>query len=129
MTKPRIVLEADVYDTLELSAYAFGGIGGDSYGTDTSSADNNANSDDPDSAVLTFVNEFANAEPMCAVGHAAFTVLPGNWWQLLPGGTVTVNDHAVEAINARKGKVGDDRYDRVTFEEWVKELKIVRGEQ
>jgi hypothetical protein len=115
MTKPRIVLEADVYDTLELSAYAFGGIGADDYGTDTDTS--------------TPILALANGAPMCAVGHAAFTALPGDWWNLLPGGTITRNDAAVEAINVRKGKVGDDRYDRVTFAEWAKELNIVRGDQ
>jgi hypothetical protein len=97
------VLPADVYDTLELSAYAFGGIGG--------------------------MWPTENGRPHCAVGHAHFTEWGcGEVCNALKTAleyVANVNDSAVARINARKGA---DPAARVTFREWCDELGVVRGQ-
>lgn len=115
MKKPTITIPADIYDTLELSALAFGGIGA---GTFTSLDD-------------------AGLVPFCALGHlgsgtsigyehdyrAARVALREAFGEA--GYTVTMaNDAAVREINLRKG---NPTAVRVTFEEWCEELNVVRG--
>lgn len=104
-TKPVRVLPADVYDTLEFSALVYGGIGG-GWTTDR------------------------DGTPFCAIGHADHVVPSvcedGPVVVALFGADVDgrMNDWAVAAINARRGR---PLLGRVTFEEWAKELGIVRG--
>jgi hypothetical protein len=100
--KPR-VLPADVYDTLELSALAYGGIGGGMY-FEYGAAD------------------FRPKGPLCAIGHIAFAMPgepPDNTWDavdLLWPIDSTDNDRAV-------GKSGN----RISFAEWCRRLNVVRG--
>lgn len=106
------VLPADVYDALDLSALAFGGIGGGRVKDDCFT-------------------------PLCAAGHARFLdsgkangragVVRDTLDAVFVGDdfVVGVNDRAVAAINRRKGAPS---YARVTFEEWSQELNVVRGE-
>ena len=115
----KVVLPADVYDALELSALAFGGIGGGKY-VDPSFGDGMA--------------------PVCAIGHAGFGV-----FEREEGGSTLrtysfdgedvlrklgidegKNDAAVARINKRKGVANDVA--QVTFEEWAGELNVRRGE-
>ena len=108
MTVRRIVLPRDVYDTLELSAYAYGGIGGGS------------------------LTSNRNGDPYCAHGLAEFAC-GRNAGEISPVEAalydahigVIQNDEAVETINRRNGR---DDWHRVSFEEWAAELGIVRGE-
>jgi hypothetical protein len=97
------VLDADVYDTLEFVAEAFGGIGA-----------------------------FAWNEgdcPLCVVGCATFAgIMPHEAELADEYGVVeeSDNDDVVRRINVRLGNlqaVGD----RVPFELWRQELCIVRG--
>jgi len=106
------VLPADVYDTIEFSALAFGGIGG--------------------SFLLEGVGD--DAVPYCAWGHAIRAEVPDidtmpnlfkRACEFFPL-SIADNDSAVQRINARKGV--RERNARVTFAEWAKELNIVRGE-
>lgn len=99
------VLPADVYDALELSALAFGGIGGGRY-----------------------YKQGTPVSPYCAVGHASFldTDCSREAWSAWKTGGITerVNDEAVRAINTRLGKPA---HSRVTFKEWCKELNVTRA--
>lgn len=103
--QPQRVLPADVYDALELSATAFGGIGADHW--------------------------FIDEKPCCARGHAMFVMPEGGQLttciQVLTGVGISadVNDDAVWTINERRGR---SRNSRVPFAEWCKELNVVRGE-
>jgi hypothetical protein len=132
--RPQLVLPADVYDTLELSAFAHGGIGADSYNTGNDSATEYV--DDEGGLLGRFGRPADGAEspalgaPVCAVGHAAFAAIPRRfgWYNLINGNTIDENDEAVMHINKRKGKTGAEVYNRVTFEEWVSELNIRRGD-
>lgn len=107
--KPVRVLPADVYDTLELSALVWGGIGADAYHDDRGC-------------------------PLCVYGHAYSAVGPGE--TSTPASVLSAftnsrpistgnNDHAVHAINRRKGT---HLRARVTFEEWCAELNVIRGD-
>jgi hypothetical protein len=134
--KPKIVLPADIFDTLELSAYAFGGIGA---GTYNDGEDDATDFVGEEGELLNFRRgydvEFQGADapapkliaPVCAVGHAAFAAIPRSfdWFSMIDGNTITANDDAVEAINARKGV---ELSTKVTFEEWARELNVVRGD-
>ena len=111
-TKVVRVLPPDVYDTLELSAYVYGGIGkGRAFAS-------NVVTDD-------------GSPPVCAIGHLR-AAEPERHAQIdlecsLFGSGINAhdNDDAVEEINRRKGsKV----YARVSFQEWCEELGVVRGE-
>lgn len=101
MTSMKRVLPPDVYDALEFSALAFGGIGAGSWG-------------EPD-------------YPVCSIGHLVAAEVPGvNLMSRPPVVPVSEdeNDDAVRRINRRKKKSGTSR---VTFSEWCRELGIVRG--
>lgn len=119
------VLPADVYDTLELTALAFGGIG---LWRDFDYL--------PDGAVLGYLPDGAVLPlgcPVCVHGLAQFA----------EGSAVTVsaalmdagirrsdNDNAVVKI-VRRRDVGLSELsgdERVTFKQWAKELGVVRGE-
>lgn len=104
----QIVLPADVYDTLELSALAYGGVGGGWH----------------------FDSREQPPTPLCAYGHAAFAdALPRNDVTRALGDAGIGpfgNDDAVARINERRGKFC---YARVSFEEWCQALNVVRGEQ
>lgn len=113
MTEKR-TLPADVYDALELSALAFGGIGRGAY------LDWDFDGDD------------AKA-PRCILGHAAWLVddlrvmSDGEVCSVLYeqlGNAESVNDTAVRSINWRRGRDGDRR---VSFKAWCKELNVERG--
>lgn len=102
------VLNADAYDTIELSALANGGIG----------------------AMHVFQNhdEF---RPVCVYGHCSFacntrTADTPLFAALRDAGIDSViNDRAVRAINRRnRGRGGNGR---VSFSDWCAELGVVRG--
>lgn len=111
-TKTVKVIPADVYDALEFSALAFGGIGGGC------------------------LNDSGGA-PCCLMGHmdacSPMESAEGyDGWQEMEAAVVdpvwslgTKNDHTVSAINARKMY---PQYTKVTFEEYVAERGWVRGE-
>lgn len=106
-TQPRRVLPADVFDTLELSALAFGGIGKGRY--------------------FDFAGDKVVA-PVCIIGHgycaaskSGFPFDHSDAEVILTalynaGITVGVNDDAVG---------GDGSID---FPEWCKRLNVVRGD-
>lgn len=106
------VLPADVFDALELSAMAFGGIG--AYYTNR------------------------DAAPHCVFGHAAFASgVPAMFSQegagtevghalCVAGISALNNDDAVAAILARTHRRRDTG--KATFAEWCAELGVVRGE-
>lgn len=105
---PTRPLDPDVYDALELSALAFGGIG----------------------AGRCYLN---NGDPFCAVGHldsiadnaADARRGYGAVLRLFGGRSVGLsNDNAVIRYNAGKNR---PKYARIPFEAWCKELGIVRG--
>lgn len=108
MTTQR-VLNKDVYDTLEFSALAFGGIGGGS---------------------MFDCDETGAVEvPFCAVGHLRF--FSGDTdveYVTTKGGagaiSVWENDAAVREINRRRRAFPGAR---VTFKQWCKELNVIRG--
>lgn len=109
------VLPADVYDTLEFSALAFEGIGS--------------------------WNVYARPAPSlpadpnytcCIIGHAIVAADDDSQdnpiVRTLDTAQIDVikNDKAVNEINQRKGVSDLDA--RITFQEWCKELNVVRGE-
>lgn len=118
---PKRVLPADVYDTLELSALAFGGIGAGDFWDGVA------------------IDDAKNRAPCCVFGHAAFSEDPptGIYHTYFPpstevsiamdesGLTVDTNDAAVQAINGRKAALWDAR---VSFDEWCRELGVTRGD-
>ena len=114
-TKDHRELPADVYDALELSALAFGGIG--------------AGSLTADHAYPYGVRGWHAVDPLCAMGHAGALdgkYLGGAWKAVTKTGIDgPVNDFAVRVINRRKRR---PRNARVTFREWCRELNVVRGE-
>jgi hypothetical protein len=103
------VLPADVYDTLELSALVFDGIGR-----------------------LRLRNGDRGDRPCCIHGHAYASEHQYGWGMegemsssLFSAQVSTyVNDDAVAAINKRKHLPFDTR---VSFPDWCAELDIVRG--
>lgn len=111
-------LDADVYDALEFSALAFDGIGSGTW--------------------FEFTNPLSlfpqTITPCCGEGHAIAVCEP--WVNNSAGGgealkalqdigvTFTKSDDACNAINKRLGTSWDTR---VTFEQWAKQLGIVRG--
>ena len=104
MSEQRI-LPADVYDALELSALAFGGIGGDLM--------------------------YDSHRPRCLLGHIEFCDRGNGEMERAVrrafGGDVSLveqNDPAVERINKRRGTYPSAR---VPFDAWCKELNVVRG--
>jgi hypothetical protein len=105
------VLPAAVYDTLELSALAFGGIG----------------------AHWLFDTQNASDAPFCVFGHAGFATNRPEFSnpiataldKIFDLDAVTANNDAVVRINNRKRIPVESA--RVSFAEWCKELNIVRG--
>lgn len=101
--KIKRVLPADVYDTLELSALAYDGIGAGRFCRDNT--------------------------PCCVFGHAYRAVAVGldviTDALRSAGIGINNNDEAVERINKRKNKPFDTR---VSFAEWCAELGVVRGD-
>jgi hypothetical protein len=99
------VLPADVYDALELSALAFGGVGGGDY------------------------SEGVDHNPCCIHGHAASACggMPWQWTFLndMIGVSTVTSDRAVARINARLEAAYEDA--RVPFSDWCAELGVVRG--
>lgn len=82
MRAKRVVLPADVYDTLELSALAYGGIGAGSFGEGTGGG-----------PLVRVLDE--HCPPMCAAGHAYASGIEGfkegnTPWVLGPS-TVQIN--------------------------------------
>ena len=103
---PTRVLPADVYDTLELVAYAYGGIG----------------------AVRLY--DLSGGEPYCIYGAAGFATGTSGYESPVAEALrrayigIVTNDVAVAAINRRRGK---PERARVPFRLWCKELNVVRG--
>jgi hypothetical protein len=94
-------LPPDVYDALELSALAFGGIGQGEWG--------------------------ATDAPICIIGHAVTAGIPTVTYMSSDAIPIREdeNDGAVRSINARIGK---PEHSRVTFKQWCKELRVFRGD-
>lgn len=109
-TKEKRILPADVYDALEFSALAFGGVGGQAWFTDGSVTGNT-----PDAC------------PICIAGHAyaiePAAILDNAIRRLVP--SLGQNDAAVQRINRRKGAKSNAR---VSWKEYTREIPIVRGE-
>lgn len=105
------VLPAEVFDLLNHSAEAFGGIGGNLYSH--------------------------GSHPCCALGHAGFLdTTDGDLYHGIGEGAVSFalaeagvssweNDCAVAAINGRRFQ---HYTNRVSFEDWTAELNVVRGD-
>lgn len=111
MTKAKRVLPSDVYDTLELSALAFGGIGGGVWYEYEAERD-------PRTGLSKIV------APVCAIGHWEFARGKYNRAMALHDITTDESDNAVVSINKRRRR---DGYQRVTFERWCAELGVERG--
>lgn len=101
------MIQADVYDVIELSAHVYGGIGAHS-------------------------NYDGAGNPNCLAGHINGATAAGLSEEVREaveepfiGGLTFLNDQAVLNINARKGVQGGAR---VSFEEYVAERGWVRGE-
>ena len=106
------VLPADVFDTLELAAYAYGGVGA---GSDYQY------SEDGELPLCVF-------GLACEAGGSSF-VGPVPDALGMAGISRGTNDEAVRAINIRKGLSPHRLNSRVDFlTEWVPELNVVRGE-
>ncbi len=107
----RRVLPAVVYDTLELSALAWDGIGQPNVWNTPGDHDNG---------------------PCCIAGHAAYATSHDTAWlspisdALLRAGIggISDSDPAVRAVNKRLGRNPESR---VTFAQWTNELGVVRG--
>ncbi len=133
MLKPNpvaLVLPADIYDTLELSALAFGGIGGGKWLVSEYVGDNRAS----------FADNLFETVPCCLEGHCDYATLAeynggselnAEIEQLLyendggPISPIVFNDTLVERINRARGKPDTAR---VTFKSYVKYGNIVRGQ-
>lgn len=102
------VLPPDVYDTLEFSALAFGGIGGER-------------------TTVTSTLGIDGSDPVCAYGHIRNADCDSGSSVALWRADIdmSASDCAVMRINRRKGRF---RLDRVSFQEWCEELGVVRGE-
>lgn len=111
MSDAKRVLPADVYDALELSALAFGGIGAGEYGVGLRSG--------PSYPVLT-----GEALPVCATGHAIWCDIEGAY-TILGNFTIRDSDNAVRRINRRRHRAPNTR---VPFKAWCRALNVVRGE-
>lgn len=96
------VLPADVYDTLEFSALAFGGIGKDSY--------------------YVFAADRATIlGPCCAAGHLAFARGDdADYWAHM-----LLQEHDC-GPDENDGAIRDSE-DRISFPEWCRRLNVVRG--
>jgi len=114
MSKKRYVLPADMYDALEFSAFVYGGIGAGSF--------------------TRVVNGFEKI-PCCIYGHAR-DLQPSIYGNETPavndlttalracGISTFVNDAAVNAILHRHPA---RLFKQVSFDEWCRELNVVRG--
>lgn len=112
------VLPADVFDALELSALAFGGIGAGAWYEDTTGE--------------RYVGWRDDRVPFCAIGHAEFVDAGVAVAALKAVGIdIGLNDISVQAINLRKNPRPERSLDlqkRVPFRDWCSELGVVRGE-
>ena len=103
MTQRKRVLPADIYDALELSAEAYGGIG-----------------------ACRERDWLSGGTPYCVMGHARELHLSVyGELQAVLGGPRPMNDMAVVAINRAAGRPARDR---VPFQVWAEKLHVVRGE-
>ncbi len=108
--KEKRVLPADIYDTLELAAYAHGGIGAGS---------------------MFYIDQY---EPCCIHGLLNFATTleiapvdmshPANRAMLAAGIGVAESDEAVYKIRDR-----NNHSSPVTFKAWCRELNVVRGDK
>jgi hypothetical protein len=108
MTTKRI-LPADVYDTLELMALAYGGIGA---GMDFRISNGRLFP----LCVFGLARDAAQVDPSFPSSASELTIALGN-----AGITRRTNDFAVYAIN-------DHTSSRVPFEAWCEKLNVERGE-
>lgn len=124
-TTKAIVLDADVYDTLELVALAYGGIGAGEW----FKGDGMRNDDD---AVPCCVHGMA----MLAIGYTSEFEPASHAFVLEEalgdaGIKYNNNDRAVRNINMRRGRATMSTpafaLARVPFAEWCAELNVVRG--
>lgn len=105
MIEEQKVLAADIYDTVELTSLMFGGIGAG------------------------YISR--GDAPFCLIGHIDFAapVTSAPLWNafrsIFAGPISVANNIAVRAINRRKDRANLDA--RVTWEEYTRELNIVRG--
>jgi hypothetical protein len=103
--KPRI-LPADVYDTLELSALAYGGIGAGHY--------------------FDYGDLTRPKAPRCAFGHAYLaTTTSGrafDWAENQLTDALTMADISPQDNDAAVGAA-----ERIPFAEWCRRLNVVRG--
>lgn len=110
--QPVRVLPADVYDTLELSALAYGGIGAQRF----------------------YDQDYPVGEPYCAFGHAYFAsgstdspYMTDNkiTAALVKAGIyVADNDKAVRRYNTQLGRHPNAR---IPFDDWCRILNVRRG--
>ena len=102
MTAPKRVLPADVYDALELSAYAYGGVGGGR-----------------------FWDVGTEEVPFCIHGHAEFVGTREHGDEVVralyaAGITIDANDVTVDQLAPKGG--------RISFRRWCRALNVVRGD-
>lgn len=104
-------LPADVYDTLELGALEYGGIGG---------------------AFLTRLDASGEYVPYCIYGFARELDSENEIRNALifAGIGVLENDIGVTNVNRTRddNASGVYDYDRISFDDWTKELNVIRGE-
>ena len=123
MNKPQIVLPADVYDTLELSAHVYGGIGAGRFYEYKESMFGNSDPIAP-MCLVGHIEDVAN-DDFDNAGNDAVKEIAQIIERELGSTVLTVfNDRAVETINKRKNAPDDAR---VSWEEYCTELNIVRG--
>lgn len=113
MPKPKITLDADLYDYLELSSLAEGGIGAGSFYLVNGEPRN-----------YRFVAPNAVVSPMCVYGHALIESCVLSEDLRAAGIESDDNDKSVRAINARRHRPCDER---VPFALWAPEMGVVRG--
>lgn len=111
MSRVERVVSAAAYDTLELSAFVFAGIGRGAW------FDND--------------DDWETGNPVCWSGHVQFgcnanvtSYTEMGQEYLAVGISVVANDGAVAGINQRLGRPIDSR---VSFSDWCAALGVVRG--
>lgn len=118
-------MDPDVYDTLELAAFAFGGVGcGKWFRYDSIKAEDDLNCPVCAHGLALFAEDIRFGTSFGYSGIQAQSVISTELQRL--GISILVNDNAVDAIRERKEVVDDD--ERVSFAAWTKQLNVVRGD-
>lgn len=122
--QPPRVLPPDVYDTLELAALAYGGVGAGRFFDDSTTRRLDKASVPYCIHGMAYVagdfrytDDTLDDGDVQTISNALHAV----------GISFIVHDMAVRAINARHGKTGLQRNERVPFAAWCRELNVVRG--